>query len=419
MRRLSAVILALCLFPILAGCSNEKSTAPESGPDIFAARQIPATAAGDVDQVVQGNNEFACDLYAQLRSQEGNLFTSPYSISAALAMTWAGARGATELEMANALNFPFEQERLHPACGALQQSLATGLGFENYQLSIANRLWGQTGYSWLQSFLDVTQQNYGAGLEELNFYAAPEACRGIINSWVADQTVQKIEELLPPASITAGVVLVLTNAIYFKGDWAAQFDPTETRELGFQLSPTQTVAVPTMTQTSDFAHMRNGDLAVLEIPYDGQDLSMVFLLPSDIGGLGALEEQLTAANLATWLGQLQVGEVTVALPRFEFSTEFELKDPLIALGMPAAFDGAQADFTGMRTEGGLWIDQVYHEAFIRVDEEGSEAAGATAVVVREVCVGAEFVANHPFLFLIMDKVTGQILFLGRVVDPRA
>lgn len=410
--------VALITLSVLAGCSNEKSTAPNSGPDIIAARRIPEEAASDVDQVVQGNNDFAFDLYAELRTRSGNLFISPYSISSALAMTWAGARTVTETEMADVLHLPFEQERLHLACGALQQSLATGLEFETYQLNIANRLWGQTGYSWLPSFLEVSQQNYGAGLVELDFYTASEASRVIINEWVANRTAQKIDELLPPSSISPGVVLVLTNAIYFKGDWASQFDQALTRDLGFFLSPTQTIAVPTMSQTAQFAHMRNSDLAVLEMPYDGKDLSMVFLLPKAVDGLSALEEQLTSANLATWLGELEVSEIAVALPRFEFSTEFKLRDPLVALGMPSAFNG-QADFTGMRASGGLFIDEVYHEAFIRVDEEGSEAAGATAVVIREPSVGPEFAANHPFVFLIMDKVTGQILFLGRVVDPSA
>lgn len=418
MRAISTAFLPFLVLTVALGCSGQKSTAPDDEPDVVAARQIPPAGRGDVEQLVQGNNAFACDLYAELRSQPGNLFISPYSISSALAMTWAGARATTEAEMSAVLHFPFEQERLHPACGALQRSLDTGLAFENYQLNIANRLWGQTGYAWLQAFLDITQEHYGAGLEELDFYHAPEACRLTINAWVAERTAQKIEELLPPRSITPTVVLVLTNAIYFKGDWLQQFDPAETRELDFSVTPARSVRVPMMGQVAEFAYGALPELSVLELPYDGEDLSMVFLLPARADGVSDLEAALTAENLAGWLAALAVTEVTVLLPRFEFSTEFELRDPLIRLGMVTAF-GPGANFTGMRDSGGLFIDQVYHEAFIRVDEEGSEAAGATAVVIREFGSEPQFVATHPFLFLILDRVTGQVLFLGRVVDPSA
>lgn len=408
---LTAILLLLLLLP--AGCDSSGPSGPAVDP--FEVRQIPAEIQPDVAPVAEANTAFACDLYAQLRAAPGNLFLSPYSISTALAMTWAGARGVTETEMADVLHFTLPQDRLHPTFGALQRSLETGATLGGYRLNIANRLWGQEGYPWLAGFLDVTRIHYAAELQQLDFRNAPEPSRLIINDWVEQKTEGRIEDLIAQGLIDPSTVLVLTNAIYFKGSWLSRFPADQTRNATFHVRPGETRTVAMMSQFGSFALASIDDLQVLSLPYTGKDLTMILLLPAANDGLAALEARLTPENLDRWLAAGRDTEVQVSLPRFRITAEFSLKDELAAMGMPSAF--SSADFSGMAEGRDLAISEVVHKAFVEVNEEGTEAAAATAVIIRETSAPLEFRADHPFLFLIRDEVTGSVLFLGRVASP--
>jgi serine protease inhibitor len=373
------------------------------------------------EMVVQGNNAFALDLYAELKDRDGNLFFSPHSISTALAMTYAGARGSTEKQMAEVLHFDLEQKRLHPAFRELLDQLETGEGERGYQLSVANALWGQKGYEFLEKFLNLTKENYGAGLSELDFIGATETARQTINSWVEKETEDKIKELIKPGVLDQMTRLVLTNAIYFKGFWESQFEEEMTRPAPFTLVSGEKVQVPTMHRTADFKYAEAEDFQALELPYKGGDLSMTIFLPKETDGLAALEQSLTAEKLATWLSTLEEQEVIVALPKFRMTSEFSLAEVLKSMGMTDAFDVKEADLSGMTGKKDLFITAVLHKAFVEVNEEGTEAAAATGVVVALKSAPPSqpvFRADHPFLFLIRDLRSNSILFLGRVMDPR-
>jgi serpin B len=379
-----------------------------------------AKAPADTKAVVKGNTEFALALYRQLRGQKGNLFISPYSISTALAMTYAGARGQTAEEMARALNFPSGHQRLHTAFAKLLVDLNGDGKKRGYQLSVANALWGQKNFGFLPDFLNLTRDSYGAGLNEVDFQGATEEARKTINAWVEKQTQDKIKDLLQPGVLNASTCLVLTNAIYFKGFWDSQFNKKATQQRPFHLQGGESVKVPLMYQKGKFRYLDGGDFQALELPYQGKDLSMVILLPKKADGLAALEEKLTASNLAGWLGRLHRDEVHVTLPRFKMIREFRLRGALAALGMRRAFAPGQADFTGMSGSGRkLFVSEVIHKAFVDVNEEGTEAAAATAVIVKKEAAAEPtvFRADHPFLFLIQDLRTGSVLFLGRLTNP--
>jgi serine protease inhibitor len=410
-----ALVLALgCSF--LAACGGRQKN--PARPDPFVVRQIPAELQADLTPVVEANTAFALSLYARLSAPEGNLFFSPYSISTALAMTWAGARDTTEQEMARTLHFVLPQERIHPIFAAVQQSLQRGAALGGYRLSIANRLWGQQGYPWLESFLSVTRAQYEAELSPLDFQSDPETCRQTINAWVLEKTAGKIEDLLPPGVLATTTRLVLTNAIYFKGRWESRFEAAQTQNRTFTLRSGQTIQVPTMQQHGEFELAETPVVSVLVLPYTGLDISMVILLPREAEGLAALEAQLTPGNLTDWLGAVQLSPVTVSLPRFRTTSEFALKPVLAGMGMASAFDPFTADFSGMDGRRDLCITEVVHKGFVEVNEEGTEAAAATGVIVGPTSAGRSFTADRPFVFLIRDSVTGSILFLGRIDDPR-
>ncbi|HZT83548.1 MAG TPA: serpin family protein [Gemmataceae bacterium] len=383
------------------------------------AAEVPAA---DKAAVVKGDNEFALDLYAKLRAQEGNLFLSPASIATALAMTYGGARGETAEQMAKALHFTLPPDRLHPAFAALLKEINTPGKERGYQLSTANALWGQKGYHFLPGYLKLTRDNYGAGLNEVDFAGNTEGARKTINLWVEKETHDKIKDLIKPGMLDGMTRLVLTNAIYFKGDWVRKFKKERTREEPFFAPGGKQVKTPLMHETSTFKYLDGGTFQALELPYKGRELSMVVLLPKKNDGLPDLEKQLTAARLNEWLGKLRPEEVNVTLPRFKMTAEFQLSSQLSALGMKRAFS-KQADFSGMN--GGqepLFISDVIHKAFVDVNEEGTEAAAATAVIVRATSaqphVPPTFRADHPFVFLIRDNRSGSLLFLGRLVNPQ-
>ena len=375
----------------------------------------------EVGAVVQGNRLFAHDLYGQLAGQEGNLFFSPYSISTALGMTYAGARGQTETEMTAVLHFPLSQDRFHPAMGGLISSInspeRTG-----YTLRVANRLWGQQGTDFEPYFLDTTRQYYGAGLAEVDYKFHTEDARQTINRWVEDQTEQKIRNLIPEGVLSRNTRLVLTNAIYFLGDWKHSFNESATRDRSFHLDATETVSVPTMRQTSRFRYMETDDFQLLDLPYENDDLSMLLLLPRERDGLSSFEASFSDELLQESIDQMRYVDVSVTLPKFMMTQDFELKDTLVEMGMASPFADA-ADFSGISSESELKISKVIHKAFIQVDEQGTEAAAATAVIVGITSTSIPrppeiFSADHPFAFLIRDNRTDSILFMGRVMEPQ-
>jgi serpin B len=381
------------------------------------------SAAADRTTVVEGNNVFAVALYGRLRNQSGNLFFSPESISTALAMACAGARGDTASEMAKTLHFTLPPEKLHPVMGALLSDL--NAAHEGYQLSVANALWAQQGYTFLDDFLNLLKTNYGAGLNQVNFKGATEAARLTINQWVEQKTQDKIKDLLQPGALRSDTRLVLTNAIYFKGDWETQFDKAQTRNEDFHLSKAQTATGPLMHREGRFSYFDGGTFQVLEVPYKSQELSMIVFLPKDPGGLPALEQSLTDSNMQQWLHQMtSVSKVIVTMPKFKMTQQFELGSTLSAMGMPQAF-GSSADFAGMTGHRDFAISEVIHKACIDVNEEGTEAAAATAVTMRALAMPAPqapppvFRADHPFVFMIRDNRSASILFMGRMADPRS
>lgn len=370
----------------------------------------------DAAIAARGNTAFALDLYRILAAESGNLCLSPYSISTALAMTYAGAQGETARQMAQALHFTLEQARLHPAFAELEAGLKASQDKGDVLMQIANRLWPQVGYPFLEAFLALTEAYYGVTITPLD-YGDPEAARLTINAWVEEKTHEKIKDLIAPGLLSPLTTLVLVNAIYFKGNWAEQFDPQRTAPAPFWKTPSDKVEVPMMRQAASFGYAETADMRILELPYVGEDLAMTFLLPADPGGLAALEAALTVENLERWMGDLWETDVEVYLPRFKVTGAFELSQALMSLGMVDAF--GRADFSGMDGTRSLFISAVVHQAFVEVNEEGAEAAAATAVIMARGMPMPRpvFRADHPFLFLLRDRRTGGILFLGRVADP--
>jgi serpin B len=322
--------------------------------------------------------------------------------------------------MAKTLHFDLPQNQLHPAFAALNNTLNPK--DKPYELSMANRLWGQQGYEFLPAFLQTTRDYYAAELAQVDFVNAAEAVRQEINEWVEEKTNDKIKDLIPQNVLDEMTRLVLTNAIYFKGDWASQFDEKATRDAPFSASSDNKVTVPMMYQKGKFKYGEFDEIQVLELPYKSGDLSMLVLLPKAVDGLPALEAKLTTENLNKWTSDLSKREIDVYLPKFKMTSQFRLKDVLSSMGMPSAFDPMVADFSGMNGKTDLYISAVIHKAFVDVNEEGTEAAAATAVVVAEdpsVQIIPTFRADHPFIFLIRDNRTGSILFIGRVTNPEA
>ena len=384
----------------------------------------PSVAEGDLDKLVSDNSAFALDLYQQLRTRDGNLFYSPHSISVALAMTYAGARGETEEQMAEALHFGLPQDQLHPAFNSLDIELAKrgegaeGKDSEGFRLNVVNAIWGQKDYKFLADFLDVLAENYGSGLRILDFIKAPEESRITINDWVSDQTEGKIEDLIPQGLINELTRLVLTNAIYFNAAWAFPFNEEATSDGTFYLLNGDETVVPMMRQTESLGYAQGDNYQAVELPYDGNELSMVILLPQN-GQFDTFEGSLDLQKLNGILGQLEYRQVGLTMPKFEFESSFALKDTLSEMSMPVAFS-PDADFSGMTGNRELSITEVVHKAFVSLDEAGTEAAAATAVIVGLTAIPEEPVTiniDRPFIFLIRDIETGAILFVGRVLNP--
>lgn len=419
--RIATLLLALAFSPGPATAQNSPGSPDRSkgGSPLKTETQVPP-------EIVQGNSRLATDLYKTLAAEQGNRFFSPYSLSTALGMTFAGARGETADQMARILHFDLPADRLHPAFRALIGQINGEAGAEPrpYQLLTANALWGQKGETFLDGFLKLTRENYGAGLKEVDFRRAAEPARLAINAWVEEQTRDKIKDLLASSDVGPDTSLILTNAIYFKGDWLHPFQEEATRREGvFQAGAGRRITTPMMTQLETFRHHDGGTFQLLELPYVGGDLSMVVLLPKALDGLPALESQLSASQLSAWVGQAKSARVALQLPKFTMTEELRLSEVLRRMGLTLPFEGGKADFSGINGKRDLMISEVIHKAFVDVHEKGTEAAAATAVAMMRASAAIpappiEFKADHPFVFLIRDQRTGSLLFLGRLTEPK-
>jgi len=391
-----------------------------SSPDVLAARKLPSAVQPAADAVVAATNQLACDVYAKLPA--GNAVFSPFSIATSLAMVDAGAAGQTDSELRAALHLTLPSDQVATAYDALLTSLDTGRSYGAYTLATADRLFGQQGFAFLPSYLDTTNTGFHAPLEPVDFASNPDGARTTINSWVATQTDGKIPELFPANSIDAATRLVVANAIVFKGDWARQFDPQDTHLGTFHVSGGADVSTLLMNAEFPIALGRldiPAQYAVL--PFRGNDLSFVIVLPDDPDGLPAVEAQLTPATLATAFASAPLDpseDNHITLPKFTITLDQNLTSLLGGLGIVAAFIPDQADLSGIDGTRDLYLAQVIHDATITVDEHGAEAAAATGGDVKVTALPPSITVDHSFIFLIHDNVTGSILFMGRVLDPR-
>ncbi len=419
----------------------ELTPAPTAGPtpeilrvsrSSLAREDAPLVSAADLLTLVEGNNSFAFDLYHAISGDEGNLFFSPHSISTALAMAYAGAGGETGAQMARTLRFSLPEDRLHPAFNALDFALQSGPGADDgdaFTLNVANSVWGQNDYGFLPDYLDTLAVNYGQEVRPVDFRRDYEGARLRINDWVADETGDRIKDLIPEGALNELTRLVLANAIYFNAAWQAPFDERATGDRPFHLLDGTQREVPMMRQQSDLRYASGDGYQAVELPYVGGDAVMTILVP-DAGRFAEFQDSLTGQAVRDAVGSLETRLVRLTMPRFEMESDFNLSETLKHMGMPDAFDDERANFSGMdgrlcRSRGDicLLISDVLHKAFVSVDETGTEAAAATAVIVgvtRAVQPDPDpihLVVDRPFLFLIRDLDTGAILFLGRVILP--
>ena len=416
------ILLATSVAASMVGCGGPSAFAEEAKSDLDR-EESPQVESPDLEKLVEGNTAFAFDLYQALREKGDNLFYSPYSISIALAMTYAGARGETEQQMADTLHFLLSQDRLHPAFNALDLELATrGEDFnqeegEPFQLNIANSIWGQQDFEFLPEFLDTLALNYGAGLRLVDFVKATEESRQAINQWVEDKTEDKIKDLIPEGVLDRMTRLVLANAIYFNAGWMHPFEEGNTKEGTFYLLDGSTVTAPFMSQEENFRYAEGDSYQAVELPYVGGNTSMVILLPKQ-GQFDSFEDSLDSDHVKRILDSLEMQNVLLNMPKFEVESSFSLKEALTSMGMRDAFEAA--DFSGINGKKDLFISEILHKAYVSVDEEGTEAAAATAVIISLTAMPeapVEMTLDHPFIYLIRDNETGTILFVGRVINP--
>ena len=408
----------------------------DSGFELLASSESrelnPVNTENESSLFIADNNTFAIDLYHAIGDEEENLFFSPYSISTAMSMTWAGARNRTETQMADAMQFNFYQEKLHPLFNELDLDLNSRNqndpeNNDKYlRLNINNEVWGQKDYSFLDTYLDALMINYGTGIRLVDFFNYPDDARVDINDWVAEQTENKIENLLAPNDVTSDTRLVLTNTIYFNASWGIPFDPDDTYDGTFYLEDGSTVTVPMMIPEAGYgengeiyAAAEGSDYQAVELPYYGDAFSMVIIIP-DSGRFGTFEQNLDSSVIDEILNNLEVREVTLRMPKFECESRCNLSETLSEMGMPDAFTPGVADFSGMDGTLNLFIGKVIHQASITIDESGTAAAAATAVLMYGTSAPddpLEITVDRPFIYMIRDNQTGAILFLGRVKNP--
>ncbi len=425
MKKLLLVIAPVLLSLALVACSapvvaqEAKSDKPHN--------LNPQVTAAELAELINGNSSFALNLYKALENEDGNLIFSPYSLTLALAMAYAGARGDTKTEMKDTLNISLSDDLLHEAFNYLALELAKrqevpglqGKDEEGFRFSVVNDAWGQKTYHFENSYLDVLSVNYDAGVRLVDFIKDGEGARKIINDYIAQKTEDRIKDLIPQGGINALTRLILTNAIYFNAAWASQFQNANTTNATFTVLNGTKISVPMMRQTEYFRYAAGPDYQAVELPYTGRQLSMVILLPQ-AGKFTNFEDMLTVDKLGSILKGLTSSYVNLSMPKFEFNSDFGLADTLKDMGMTAAFDPNTADFSGMTGSRDLYITDVVHKAFISVDEKGTEAAAASGVMMGAAAMPPEpvaFTADRPFIFLIRDISTGAILFMGRVLNP--
>ncbi|MGB3342047.1 MAG: serpin family protein [bacterium] len=393
---------------------------PGFGEKISRVDDTGASPEG-VKAIIDANNQFAFELYAQFneQSKDLNTFYSPYSILTALTMTYEGARGQTAEEMQSVLHIPEIPDARRPNFASIYNEI--NKKDKAYKLSTANALWAQKDYCFLEEYTNSVEKYYGGKVTNLDFTGASEKSRQAINKWVEDQTNNKIKDLIPKGLLNADTRLVLTNAIYFKGTWVKQFDEKDTKEDDFRMSTGNTVKVPMMRLTGNdakFNYAETDEIQILEMPYSGEEISMLIILPKE-NDLASIEKSITLEKLSEWKNILNERRVDIFIPKFKFETKYFMAKALSDMGMDAAF-GSTADFSGMDGTRDLFMQNVIHQAFVEVNEEGTEAAAATGVVMGITSVGPMipiFRADHPFIFIIQESETGNILFLGKVTDP--
>lgn len=427
--------LSMLTIAILVACSlssqeepaaNDASTAgaPTVRASNVSRRQAPPPGDDQVTALVQGNNQFATDLYHALANGDDNLIFSPYSISLAFSMAYAGARGDTAAQMQDVLHF-LDQEHQHDAFNGLESHLSTlSLGHQQndetgpaFELRVANAAWGQRGAPFADAYLETLAANYGAGLNTADFAQDPEAAREAINNWIAAATNDKIDSLLPPASLSPQTRLVLANAVYFYGAWLQPFNASETSDGPFTLRNGQTVSAPLMHERGMRVPYTAGDnFRAVQLPFTGRKADMLLILPAE-GQFDAVQQALSPQFLAQIREEAGTFDVDITLPRFEFESDINLANTLPQLGLAHPF-GGEANFTGILPDGGLSIDAALHKATIAVDEQGVEATAST-VIEMEVSEmpRAEFEATRPFFMAIVERETGAILFLGHLANP--
>jgi serine protease inhibitor len=405
--RLALITLLISFALFLSSCG---------GPEIQPADDSAATSEG-VSALTDANNQFAIELYSTLKDSNDNIFFSPYSVSSAFALVYEGARGKTADEISAVLHFPADYSELRPNFARIYNLI--NKEDKEYKLYTANALWAQEGYNFLPEYFSAISQYYGGKVTNLDFIGKPAESVTIVNDWVEAMTNDKIKDLVPANAVNPLTRLILTNAIYFKGDWILKFDKKKTREADFKVSPEKTVQVQMMGLTGEkakFNYAETEELHIIELPYKGEELSMLILLPK--GDIKELEESLTIENLNQWQSRMHEQQIEVYMPKFKFETKYFMSDNLMRLGMVTPFTWPGADFSGMDGTNDLYISAVIHQAFVEVDEEGTEAAAATAIIMTMGAMrSTTFTADHPFIFMIQERSTGNILFMGKVTDP--
>lgn len=406
------MLRAIVLAALVAGCAPVSE--PGTGVPVPEARTVTTQTVAD------GGNRFGIDLYRQIGDKDGNLLISPVSIYGAFGPVTAGARGPTRDAIVQALRLPNGEASLHPALGGLLRDLERSE--EGTTLAIANALWVQQGFSLDPTFVAVARDDYRAATEQLDFQRAPDIAVARINDWVSDRTAKRIPRLLSRDAINADTRLIVTNAVYFLGDWAVPFNGSNTSDQPFYMLGGETRPVPLMFQKSRFRYLETNDFQAIDLPYKNERLSMTVLLPKQRGALRSLEGQLTDARLVEWLQRLDASDpqtVRLHLPKLQMAVDYDLGQPLMAMGMGLAFN-QQADLSGIASAD-LRIAKVIHKTFLRIDEKGTEAAAATGISVEvtsaPIVQPPTFRADHPFVVVIRDHQTGAILFLGRVENP--
>lgn len=378
-----------------------------------------ATSAQTSQYTASEANTFALEAYKQFaKTDNKNIFFSPISINMAIGITYAGAKGETEKQIASVFNFPENTTKFHKSMGALQENILDKAS-EGVEISLTNQLWADENYKFKCQYLRKAKKCYKAPVKRLDFYSKLDESRVSINNWVEKQTQERIKDLLPDGSLSKQTKMVITNTIYFKGQWDKQFVEGNTQNQDFTTISGEKVKTPTMNASTKLNFYQGDNLKLVEIPYAGKQFSMLVLLPNEDTSLASIEKELNTKTLNHYISLMTESDLRLALPKFKFDASYKLKSTLSEMGMPLAFSNA-ADFTGMSRKKDLKIDEVFHKAFVEVSEEGTEAAAATAVVIirKTSIISNEFRANRPFIFFIRENENGNILFLGRIANPQ-